>query len=185
MKFQKLSSKMVGEIGNVLSRVNEKQVQDFVNIIIEAKRIFVVGAGRVGLSSRAFAMRLMHLGKEVHWVWDDTTPNVEKGDLLVANCGSGEVVSVCNVARLAKEAGASVITVTANPEGRVANISDVAVHLPAQAWGPGKHTVPSVQPMGSLFEQSLFILHDLIVLRLMERMGTTASQMAKRHRNVE
>jgi len=185
MKFQELSSKIVGEMSNVLNRVNEKPVQDFVNIIIESKRIFVVGAGRVGLSSRAFAMRLMHLGKEAHWVWDDTTPNVGKGNLLVANCGSGEVVSVCNVARLAKEAGASVITVTANPEGRIASISDVVVHLPAKVWGPGKDTIPSLQPMGSLFEQSLFIFHDLIVLRLMERMGTTASQMAKRHRNVE
>ena len=39
--------------------------------------------------------------------------------------------------------------------------------------------------MGWLFEQSLLILHDLMVLVLMEKMGITASQMAKRHRNVE
>ena len=95
------------------------------------------------------------------------------------------MASVYNVAHLAQQAGAAVITVTANPEGKVANISEVAVHLPAEVWGPGKNTVSSIQPMGCLFEQSLFILHDLIVLRLMEKMGITASQMAKRHRNVE
>jgi len=39
--------------------------------------------------------------------------------------------------------------------------------------------------MGCLFEQSLFILHDLMVLTLMEKMEITPSQMAKRHRNVE
>ncbi|GAG21474.1 unnamed protein product, partial [marine sediment metagenome] len=105
--------------------------------------------------------------------------------LLIANSGSGEVASVYNVAHLAKEAGASVITVTANPEGKVANISEVVVHLPAEVWGPGKDTVPSIQPMGCLFEQSLLILHDLMVLVLMEKMRITPSQMAKRHRNVE
>lgn len=39
--------------------------------------------------------------------------------------------------------------------------------------------------MGCLFEQSLFILPDLMILTLMEKMRITPSQMAKRHRNVE
>jgi 6-phospho-3-hexuloisomerase len=59
------------------------------------------------------------------------------------------------------------------------------VHLPAEVWGPGKDTVSSIQPMGCLFEQSLLILQDLMILMLMEKTGITASQMAKRHRNVE
>jgi len=185
MKFQEKTSTLLDELSKVFERIDEKEVDDFTEAIIKAKRVFVVGAGREGLSSRAFAMRLMHLGKEVHWVWDDTTPNVEKGDLLIANSGSGKVASVYNVAYLAKEAGASVITVTANPEGRVANISEVVVHLPAEVWGPGKNTIPSIQPMGCLFEQSLLILHDLMILVLMEKMEITPSQMAKRHRNVE
>ena len=185
MKFQERASTVLGELGKVFKTVNEKEVNDFAEAIIKAKRVFVVGAGREGISSRAFAMRLMHLGKEVHWVWDDTTPNMEKGDLLIANSGSGEVVSVYNVAHLAKEAGASVITVTANPEGKIAKISEVVVHLPAEVWGPGKDTVPSIQPMGCLFEQSLLILGDIIVLRLMEKIGVSAEKMGERHRNVE
>ena len=185
MKFQEKASIVVDELGKVFKRIDEKEVDDFAEAIIKAKRVFVVGAGREGISSRGFAMRLMHLGKEVHWVWDDTCPNVEKGDLLIANSGSGEVISVYNVAKLAKEAGASVITITANPDGRVAKLSEAVVHLPAEVWGPGKDTVPSIQPMGCLFEQSLLILHDLMVLILMEKMGVSASQMAKRHRNVE
>lgn len=185
MKFQEVSSKVVSELGEVLRRLNQKEVEDFIEAIIEAKRVFVIAAGREGLSSRAFAMRLMHMGKETHWVWDDTTPNIEKGDLLIANSGSGEVISIYNVGRLAKEIGASVVTVTANPEGRVARLSQVVVHLPATTWGPGKDVVSSVQPMGCLFEQSLLILNDLMVLMLMEKLGVTTSEMARRHRNVE
>jgi len=185
MKFQEKACTVVGELDEVFKRIDEKQVDDFTEAIIKAERVFVVGAGREGISSRAFAMRVMHLGKETHWVWDDTTPNIERGDVLVANSGSGEVISVYNVARLAKEAGASIATVTANPDGNVAKLSDVIVHIPAEVWGPGKDTIHSIQPMGSLFEQSLFIFHDIAVLLLMEKMGKTASEMAKRHRNVE
>ncbi|GAG51920.1 unnamed protein product, partial [marine sediment metagenome] len=77
MKFQERASTVVGELGKVFEKIDEKEVDDFTEAITKTKRVFVVGAGREGLSSRAFAMRLMHLGKEVHWVWDDTTPNVE------------------------------------------------------------------------------------------------------------
>jgi len=185
MEFQEKAFTVLDELGKVFKRINEKEVDDFTEAIIKAKRVFVVGAGREGISSRAFAMRLMHLGKEAHWVWDDTCPNVEKEDLLIANSGSGEVVSVLNVARLGKKAGASLATVTANPDGSVAKLCDVVVHIPAEVWGPGKDVVHSIQPMGSLFEQSLLIFHDIAVLILMEKMGKTASQMAKRHRNVE
>ena len=185
MKFQEKTSIVVDELGKVFKRIDEKEVDDFAEAIIKAKRVFVVGAGREGISSRGFAMRLMHLGKEVHWVWDDTTPNIERGDLLIANSGSGEVISVYNVARLAKEAGASLATVTANPDGNVAKLSEVVVHIPAEVWGPGKDVIHSIQPMGSLFEQSLYIFHDIVVLILMEKMRKTASEMAKRHRNVE
>lgn len=41
------------------------------------------------MMTRAFAMRLMHMGKEVHWIWDDTTPHIGKGDLLIATLGDG------------------------------------------------------------------------------------------------
>jgi len=185
MKFQEKVSTVLNELKKVFAKINEKQVDDFAEAIIKAKRVFVVGAGREGISSRAFTMRLMHLGKETHWVWDDTTPNIEKGDLLIANSGSGEVISVYNVARLGKEKGASLATVTANPDGKVAKLSDVIVHLPAEVWGPGKDVYHSIQPMGSLFEQSLYIFHDIAVLILMEKMGKKAKEMIKRHRNVE
>ncbi len=185
MKFQEKASTVLDELGKVFKKINEKEVDDFAEVIIKAKRVFVVGAGREGISSRSFAMRLMHLGKEVHWVWDDTTPNIERGDLLIANSGSGEVVSVYNVARLGKKTGSFLATVTANPEGNIAKLSDVVVHIPAEVWGPGKDTIHSIQPMGSLFEQSLLIFHDLVVLILMEKMGKTASEMVSRHRNVE
>jgi 6-phospho-3-hexuloisomerase len=42
-----------------------------------------------------------------------------------------------------------------------------------------------VQPLGTLFEQALLILNDLIILDLMQRMDVDAAQMAERHANLE
>jgi len=185
MKVQELTSSVLEELRKVFNRINGKEIEDFIKAIIKAKRIFVVGVGREGLSSRALAMRLMHLGKTVHWIWDDTTPAIGEGDLLIANCGNGNIVSVYHVAQKAKGAGASVATITANPTGNIAKLSEAVIHLPAEVWGGGIDVVSSIQPMGCLFEQSLLILGDIIVLLLMKKMGVSAEEMSKRHRNVE
>ena len=43
----------------------------------------------------------------------------------------------------------------------------------------------SVQPLGTLFEQSLLILCDSLILELMQRSGIGAAQMLERHANLE
>jgi len=59
MKFQEKAFTVLDELGKVFKKINEEEVDDFTEAIVKAKRVFVVGAGREGLSSRAFAMRLM------------------------------------------------------------------------------------------------------------------------------
>jgi D-arabinose 5-phosphate isomerase GutQ len=39
--------------------------------------------------------------------------------------------------------------------------------------------------MGTLFEQSMFILCDRLILELMQSMGVTTAQMLSRHANLE
>ena len=67
-------ARAVAELGQVGERLDEAEIEALMAAIIRAKRVFCIGAGREGLSTRAFAMRLMHLGKDAHWIWDDTTP---------------------------------------------------------------------------------------------------------------
>jgi|GEM_PF-5484248 len=45
--------------------------------------------------------------------------------------------------------------------------------------------VESIQPMGNLFEQHLFLLFDIIIMLLQQRLNITHSEMAARHRNIE
>ena len=42
--------------------LDEDAINEFEDIIMNSKNVFVTGAGRSGLAAKAFAMRLMHLG---------------------------------------------------------------------------------------------------------------------------
>ena len=70
--------------------LNSKQVNSFIEALLSAKRVFVIGAGRSGLVAKAFAMRLMHLGLDIHVVGETITPALREGDILVVVSGSGE-----------------------------------------------------------------------------------------------
>jgi 6-phospho-3-hexuloisomerase len=66
-------------------------------------------------------------------------------------------------------------------------MADQCITIAAPSLGDvtEEHEPKSMQPMGTLFEQSLLILCDSLILWLMSRTGTSASQMRLRHANLE
>lgn len=183
MRYSDYVSTVVKELEDVLTAVKEDEVAQLVKAILEAKRIQVFGVGRMGFCGRAFAMRLMHLGLKAYVVWEAVTPSIGKGDLLIVNCGCTRFGR--DVADLAKRAGATVALITAHPESEIGKLADVVLKLPAQLHEGGEGEHPSIQPMATLFEQSLFVLSDLIVLLLMERLKMSPAKMAERHTNLD
>lgn len=87
-RFQELSKIALDELSEVFARMSDENVRELLEEIKNAKRVFLLGAGREGLSTREFAMRLMHLGKESHWIWDDTTPAMNNTE-GTSKCGCG------------------------------------------------------------------------------------------------
>lgn len=175
----------VRELGSVADRLDEREIDAFMDAIIRARRVFLVGAGREGLATRAFAMRLTHLGKQAHWLWDDTTPSLGAGDLLIAVSGSGEIGHIDYIHNEALARGAAAAVVTGDPSGRTPQKAKHVLRLPAAVFKGRAEVVASGQPMGNLFEQALFVLFDQIVIELAERMGIDRETMVARHRNVE
>jgi 6-phospho-3-hexuloisomerase len=53
---------------------------------------------------RAFAMRLMHIGFQVHVAGDVTTPAIRGGNLLIIGSGSGETSGLVSMAAKARSA---------------------------------------------------------------------------------
>ncbi|CAM6122285.1 unnamed protein product [Calypogeia fissa] len=135
-----LSSMAVGalaEIHRVFNRCDmmnmdpsKKIAQEI--LIARGKKIVLHGVGREGLMMRAFTMRLFHLGLQASCLGDMTCPKLGNGDLFIASAGPGTFSSVDALMITAKEAGAKVLLVTAQPDGDAAKIADEVAWLPAQ-----------------------------------------------------
>jgi 6-phospho-3-hexuloisomerase len=185
MSIKSLGKTITLELEKVFDKIDDSQVAAFIEAIRNAKRIILIGAGREGLATRAFTMRLMHLGLDAHWIWDDTTPSIGQGDLLIATSGSGEIGHIHYVVETAKKQGAGIALVTGDPHKRTAEIADLIIFVPASVYLGTADVVPSVQPMGNLFEQTLLITFDMIIMILRDRLGITPEDMEKMHRNLE
>jgi 6-phospho-3-hexuloisomerase len=184
--LEEYSNKINKEVTAVLSLVDAEQMQTFLDLIQQARKIALYAGGREGLIIRALAMRLFHLGYDVSVVGDMTAPFLTNGDLLILSVGPGYISTVDALRSVAQRDGATVLCLTAQPEGTTALGADKIVYLPAQTMADdtgGKAT--SVLPMGSLYELVLFVFSEIVVLELLKRTGRTFGQARDRHTNLE
>ncbi|WP_085992981.1 6-phospho-3-hexuloisomerase [Oceanobacillus senegalensis] len=172
------------ELEKSLLTINDEELEELADEILQAKKVFVAGAGRSGLMAKAFAMRMMHIGLEAYVVGETVTPNLEEDDLLIVGSGSGGTKTLAVMAEKAKSIGAKVALITINPESPIGHLADFSVKINAQAKDNGD-SQKSIQPMGSLFEQSLLLFYDAVILKLMSEKGLTSDTMYGRHANLE
>lgn len=134
---------------------------------------------------RAFAMRLAQLGVTTYVVGDVTIPAVGPGDLIILGSASGETDTTFLMAEKAKRVGARIGLVTSRPESRISRLSDFHLEIHAQAKTEVGSAAASSQPMATLFEQSMLIALDAVVLMVMKTKGISAADMLERHFNLE
>jgi 6-phospho-3-hexuloisomerase len=186
-----LAERALDEIGGVFRRLGPEALDPVLDALAAAQRIVCHGVGREGLMMRALAMRLYHLGFDVHVVGDMGTPPVGSGDLLVVSAGPGGFATIDGLMRVARDAGARTLLFTAQPQGSAAALADTVFVLPAQTMADdmgANDTGPaaaSVLPMGSLYEGAQFLLFELVVLALRDRLGIAPEAMRARHTNLE
>lgn len=173
------------EVAATLEQVDPGAVETLVGEIAAARQVFVTGQGRSGAVVRAFAVRLAQLGLDAHLVGEPTTGAIGPRDLLVVASGSGETPGSITAACAAQQAGARVALVTVAPESTIGGMAELKVRIPAPSPKAAPSAVVSVQPMGTLFEQALLVVLDVVVLLLMARLGETSQSMFARHTNLE
>lgn len=154
------------------------------DLLADADRVFVVGAGRSGLALRMTAMRLMHLGLEVHVVGDVTTPAIAAGDVLLTASGSGTTGAIVRAAESAAEAGARIAAITTAADSPLADLATAVVVVPA-ADKLDRSGTASAQYAGGLFEQLVVVLGDALFHTLWKRSGASADDLWPRHANLE
>lgn len=174
------------ELAGVFDRLDDSAVDAAVEMIVAAKKVVVFGGGRERLQIMGLAMRMYHLGLAAAVEGDMTTPPVGEGDLFIVTCGPGYISTALALMQVAKDAGAKILFITAQPSGRCAPLADFILKLPAQTMADDQgDKKSSVLPMGSLFEGALFILFEIVVLKLKARLSIDADAMRANHTNLE
>lgn len=161
-----------------------RRLDDLADLIEDAPRVFVFGAGRSGIALQMTAMRLMHLGLEVHLVGEVTTPAIASGDVLLTASGSGTTESIVRAAQRAASVGARVGVITTAEDSPLADLADVAVIVPA-AQKLDRSASASAQYAGGLFEQVVVVIGDGLFHSLWQRQGSSADELWVRHSNLE
>lgn len=180
-----LGEQALHELGDVFKAMHDHVADQLIDAIIAAKRIAVYGCGREGLAIKGFAMRLFHLGRDVHVIGDMTVPHFGTDDLLIVSAGTGYVNSAEAYIKVARSEGTRIAVITSQPQGSTAKLADILTIIPAQTMANDRVTRSSVLPMGSLFEIAETVLFELVILRVRDRLGETADTMRARHTNLE
>jgi 6-phospho-3-hexuloisomerase len=175
---------VAAELAATVERVDEAALEPVVRTIVDARGVMLFGCGREGLMMRALAMRLHHLGLSVCMQGDMTAFPLGPGDVFFCAAGPGELPTASALCRVAQAAGARVLVVTAEPGGATAALADELLVIPAQTMARDVGG-QSVLPMGSLFEGAMFLVFEVLVLRLRDALGQTAETMRARHTNME
>ena len=196
MEIMKTSIRAIlDNIESAESFLDEKAIDEFEDVIINAKNVFVTGAGRSGLAAKAFAMRLMHLGLSAYVVGETISPAINKGDCIIAISGSGETNTIVSAANIAKSRGSKVLAVTSYPDSTLGQLADGYLFVKGRTKQEvddenymkrqihGNYT--SLTPLGTAFELTTLVFLDAIVSELMEKMEQTESELKARHTGLE
>lgn len=174
------------EIVETVEKIKEEQLMEFIVGICNAKKVYTSGAGRSLLVMRCIAMRLMHLGLESYVVGDTTTPAFEKGDLLIVATGSGETEGLVHIAKKVKKLGGTLGVITISKESSLGKMADYLIEIPAYTAKVNyENRKRGILPSGSLFEESVLVLGDSLIVPLADKFHVSFDEEFPRHANLE
>ena len=191
---------MAESIRQTTAGLDKDQTSAFFRKLLDAKRVYVAGAGRSGLIARAFAMRLLHLGFDVYVVGETVTPALQPGDTLVVFSGSGETHTMATYSRTVKDLGGIVCLITASADSTMSRLADCVVNLgdptgyyrgdtstfeQRQMTGQYRSASAAFAPLGTLFETLALVFSDAVISALMEAKKEGAPELRGRLTNME
>ncbi len=173
---------IVQEIQGVVSKMDERDLDNAMKLITKDSRVYAAGEGRSGFNARSFAMRMMHIGYTSYMMGETICPSMHEGDVLLAISGSGTTRRTVEDVQAAAKLGVKVIAVTSKPESPLAAAADAVIMVPGRVKG---EKGGSIQLLSSLFDQSVHIALDALCLKLSIRDNVSDEEAGANHANVE
>jgi 6-phospho 3-hexuloisomerase len=175
----------------VSEKLDSERIEEFIESLLEADKIFVLGAGYSRLIAEALALRIMSIGLTAHVVGDITAPGIKEGDVLVAISRSGETLGVVTLARRAREVGGRVVAITSTPDSTLAKLAHLTIEVKDRVEN---HKYPALSILGdrthsemygTMFFVITYALLQGICIEIAMRTNQTPDLIDSRHANLE
>ncbi|MDO5547180.1 MAG: sugar isomerase [Eubacteriales bacterium] len=174
------------ELSRTLHSIDPTSLERLKDDILAADQVFFIGVGRVMLSLQAVCKRLAHLGIKTHYVGEITEPHLNPSDLLIVGSGSGGSLFPLGIAKKARESvDCKIIHIGSNPNSQMKEICDYMVRIPVRTKNYLQDEIDSIQPMTSLFEQSLLLVGDILAKMIIEEKQLDMKELWQYHANME
>lgn len=183
--YDEISSMVLEELHTSLGAVQEEEVEQLIDLVLSARKVFFVGVGRVLLSLQGMAKRWAHLGIDTHVVGEITEPAITQEDLLIVGSGSGSTLFPAGIAKKAHAIGAKIVHIGSNPNSGLKDIACLMVRIPVRTKYYLEDEIDSCQPMTSLFEQTLLLLGDVVAKMIIDRRELDMKSLWQHHANLE
>jgi len=172
---------IIEKISGVLEATDDTYDAKLTQLLDNAKRIFIAGAGRSKLVGNFFAMRLVHGGYDVNVVGEIVTPSIKNGDLLIIISGSGETEQLIAFTKSAKKMGANIVLISAKGESTIGDLADGVFQIGKQE----QYGKVLGMPMGTVFELSTLLFLEATISHIIHEKGIPEEIMRERHANLE
>ena len=185
MNTQTLLDTISDENRKLLAGGSKEKLDHLMQELDKAETIFCAAQGRSGYVLRCFCMRLMQLGYSAFFVGETITPGICSKDLLIVLSGSGQTTLTQEWIKIARSQGATTFGIVGVEDSPIGRALHDCLSLPGASRLESSEESHSIQPPGSLFEQTAFALLEAIVLGLYQRQGSDPRIMLDRHANLE
>ncbi len=183
--FEQTADLVLKELKTSLGSIDSESVEKLIDLVLSSRKVFFVGVGRVMLSLQAIAKRWAHLGIDTHIVGEITEPAITADDVLIVGSGSGTTLFPAGIAQKAYKVGAKIVHIGSNPNSGLKDIACLMVRIPVRTKYYLEDEIDSLQPMTSLFEQTLLLLGDIVAKMIIDRKELDMKGLWQYHANLE
>lgn len=178
---EKLLSSALQSLRETTDQVNEDEVLPLVEKIKDAKQLLLFGSGASFLSAQNIAQKWNRIGKSAIADNDlnDLLPkivNAQKGDIIWIISNSGESPEAILAAKVAKESGVFIVSLTRFGNNKLATLSDIAVHT-----SQPRESTNRIAATNSLLAQ--FMIIDIIFYFFVSKTFTKSANKLKESSN--
>ncbi len=132
--LDKVFSANVKTLHDTAEKINRKNLQRAVDLMANARAIYIYGVGTSAVMVSDFGYRLMQLGYQAYAYTDVasmkiSTMNIGRDDVAIGISHSGRTVQTVDALSLAREREAKTICITSYPNSRVTKESDISIEV--------------------------------------------------------